>query len=100
MTHQVLVRVAEDVVLVGPILREIQFRLLKDGDEIAKEFDPILSLAQLVRVVEVGEVSAGKSAVRVDERLDHLRVDSPGIAASAISPASAKKTLPIGWESR
>jgi hypothetical protein len=34
-----------------------------------------LALAELVGVVEIGEVAAGEAAVRIDQRLDDLDVD-------------------------
>lgn len=84
MPHQVLAGVAEDIVVIGTVLREVELRLLKDADEIGKAIDDRLTLAELVRVVEVGEVAAGEPRVGVDQRLDDLDVDL--VADVALAP--------------
>ena len=84
MPHQVLVGVAEDVVVVGAVLREIELRLLKDADEVGQAIDHRLTFTELVRVVEVGEVAAGESRVGVNERLDDLGVDLVADVALAL----------------
>ena len=61
MPHQVLVGVAEYVVVLGAVLREVELRLLKDADQVGEAIHHRLSLAQLVRVVEIGEVAAGEA---------------------------------------
>ena len=61
--HQVLVGVAEDVVVVGTVLREIQLGLLEDADQVGQAIHHRLAFAELVRVVEVGEVAAGQAGV-------------------------------------
>ena len=73
--HEVLIGVAQDVVVLGAVLREIERGVLEDGDEIAELLDLLGAIAELVRVVEVGEVAAGEAGVGVDERLDDLGVD-------------------------
>lgn len=56
MLHQVFVGIAEDVVAVGTILREIQRRVLKDGDQLAQAVNHLLATAQLAGIVEVRHV--------------------------------------------
>jgi hypothetical protein len=73
--HQVLVRVAEDIVVLGAVLREVELGLLEDPDQVGQAIHHRLTFAELVRVVEVGEVAAGEARVGVDQRLDDLRVD-------------------------
>ncbi len=73
--HQVFVGIAEDVVVLGAVLGEIECGLFEDGDEVGEAVHHVLAFAELVRVVEVREVAAGEAGVLVDERLDDLRVD-------------------------
>ena len=61
--HQVLVGVAEDVVVVGAVLREVELGLLEDADQVGQAIHHRLAFAELVRVVEVGEVAAGEAAL-------------------------------------
>ena len=72
MTHEVLVGVPHDVVVVGAVLREVELGLFEDGDEIGQLLDHLLAVAELGGVVEVGVV--GK-LVRLEEGLDDLLVD-------------------------
>ena len=51
--HQVFVGVAEDVVALGAVLREIERRILEDGDEVGEPVHHLLAAAELCRVVEV-----------------------------------------------
>ena len=37
--HQVFVGIPQDVIVLGAVLREIQFRLLEDGDEVGQTLD-------------------------------------------------------------
>ena len=64
-----------DVVVLGAVLREIEFGLLEDADEVGQAIHHRLAFAELVRIVEVGEVAARQARVGVDQRLDDLRVD-------------------------
>ena len=82
--HEVFVGVAQDVVVLGAVLREIQLRLLEDGDEVGKALHLGRPLAEFVRVVEVGKVAAGQARIGVDERLDDLRVDLVADVAVAL----------------
>ena len=82
--HQVLVGVAEDVVVVGAVLREVELGLLEDADQVGQAIDHRLAFAELVRVVEVGKVAAGEPRVGVDQRLDDLGVDLVADVALAL----------------
>ena len=61
--HQVLVGIAENVVVVSPVLREVEFWLLEDVDEVGQALHHRLAFAKLVGIVEVGEVAAGQAGV-------------------------------------
>jgi hypothetical protein len=54
--HQVFVGVAEDVVALRAILREVERRVLEDGNEVGEPVHHLLAGAKLGGVVEVGEV--------------------------------------------
>ena len=75
MTHEKLISIAENVVVVRPVLGKVQAWIFKDGNKIGETFDHRLTLAQLVRVVKVREVGACKAGICVDERLNDLGVD-------------------------
>jgi hypothetical protein len=64
--HKILVGIAEDVVVFGAVLREIERWVLEDGDKVAELLDLLRSVAEFVRVVEIGKVAAGEAGVRVD----------------------------------
>ena len=73
--HQIFVGIAEDVVVLGAVLREIEGGIFENGDEVAELLDLVRSVAEFVGVVEVGEVATGEAGVGVDEWLDDLGVD-------------------------
>ena len=54
--HEILVGVAQEVVAIGAVLREIEGRILEDGDEVGQLIDHLLAATELVYVVEIGEV--------------------------------------------
>ena len=56
----------------------------EDADQVGQALDHRLALAELVGVVEVGEVAAGEPGVGVDQRLDDLRVDLVADVALAL----------------
>jgi hypothetical protein len=68
--HAVFVGVAQDVVVVATVLREIQLWLLEDGNAVGKAL--YLGRAEFVRVVKVREVATGQARICIDEGLDHL----------------------------
>ena len=73
--HQILVGIAEYVVVLGAVLRKIQRGVFEDGDEVAELLDLVSAVAEFVRVVEIREVAAGEAGVGVDQSLDDLGVD-------------------------
>ena len=73
--NSVFVGVAQDVVVVGPVLREIQLRFLEDGDEVGKAFHLGRAFAEFVGIVKIRKVGAGKPRIVIDEGLDHLDID-------------------------
>ena len=82
--HEIFVGVAEDVVMLGAVLREIQLRLLEDGDKVGKALHLGRPLAEFIRVVEVRKIGTGEARIGVDERLDHLRIDLVADVAVAL----------------
>ena len=70
--HQVFVGVAEDVVALGAVLREVERRVLEDGNEVGEPVHHLLAGAKLGGVVEVGEVG---ELVGAGQRGDDLLVD-------------------------
>ena len=72
VTHQVLVSVAEDVVALGPVLREIKRLVLEDGDQVRQPVHHLSAGTQLGRVVEVRHVG---QFIGVGQRADDLLVD-------------------------
>lgn len=73
--HQILVGVAKDVVVLGAVLREIQLRFLENADQVRQPVHHRLAFAELVRIVEVGEVAAGEPLIGLHERRNDLDVD-------------------------
>ena len=100
MPHQVFVGVAKDVVVLGAILGEIERGILENGDQVAQALDPRLTVAKLVRVIEVGEVAAGKAGVGVDQRLDDLRVDLVADVAVALERDHVLEACPLRDDDR
>ncbi len=72
MLHQVFIGIAEDVVAIGAVLREIERRVLEDGDQFAQALDHFLAAAELAGIVEVRHVG---EFVGVGQRGDDPLVD-------------------------
>ena len=70
--HQVFVGVAEDVVAVGTVLREVEGRVLEDGDQVGEPVHHLLAAAELGGVVEVRHVG---QLVGLGQRAEDLLVD-------------------------
>ncbi len=87
-------RFAKDVVVLGSVLREVELRLLEDGDEVGQAIDHCLTFAEFVWVVEAGKVAAGQASVGVDQRLDDLAVDP--VADVAFELADQPRTSVFG----
>ena len=96
VAHEILVGIAQDVVVLRAVLGEIQFRLLEDTDEVGKAVHHRLALAEFVRVVEVREVAAGQAGVAVNERLDDLGVDLVADVALALQRDHILEARPLG----
>ena len=76
--HQVLVGVADKVVVGGAVVREVEVFVLKHADESAHGIDKILSLAKLRLVREVGVVDHAFEVVRLGNASEydvHLLAD-------------------------
>ena len=72
VAHQVFVGVAEQVVALGAVAAEIELRLVEDRDQVGEAVDHLLALAELVRVVEVGDVDHALEVVGLGELGDDL----------------------------
>jgi len=76
VAHQVFVGVTEKVVVVGPVLREIEILVLENGDEMREAVHHLSPFAELCRIVEIREVGSRQSAVvSFHDGLDDLLVD-------------------------
>src|SRR5262249_25556818 len=60
VAHEVFVGVAEDVVVLGAVLGEVQLGLSEDRDQVGEALYPGRAVAELVGVVEVRKVAAGE----------------------------------------
>ncbi len=100
MPHQVFVGVAQNVIVLGAVLGKVEFWLLEDADEIGQTIDHRLAFTELVRIIEVGEVAAGKPRVGLDQRLDHLRIDLVADVALPLSAIMSLKLEPLGMLDR
>jgi len=98
--HQVLVGVAEDVVVLGAVLREVELGLLEDADQVGQAIHHRLAFAELVGVVEVGEVAAGEARVGFDQRLDDLGVDLVADVGLALEGDHVGETRALGDRDR
>ena len=58
VTHQVFVGIAQNVIMLCTVLGEVEFRLLKYGDQIGQAIHHRLAFTQLVGIVEIREVAA------------------------------------------
>ena len=72
VAHQVFVGVAEQVVALGAVAAEVESRVVEDGDEVGEAVHHLLALAELVGVVEVGDVDHALEVVGLGELGDDL----------------------------
>ena len=72
VAHQVFVGVAQQVVALGAVAAEIELRLVEDRHEVGEAVHHLLALAELVGVVEVGDVDHALEVVRLGELGDDL----------------------------
>ena len=84
MPHQVLVGVAEDVVVLGAVLEKSSSGFWKMPIRLVRRSTIAWPSPELVGVVEIGEVAAGEAGVGVDQRLDDLRIDLVADVALAL----------------
>lgn len=61
--HKVLVGVAQEVVAPGPVVTEVEVRVVEQSYKIGQAIHHVLALTQLIRVVEVGYVDHALEAV-------------------------------------
>ena len=79
--HQVFIGVAQNVVAVSAVLREIERLVLEDGDQVGEPVHHLLAAAELGGVVEVREIG---QLVGVGQRGDDLLVDLVADIARAL----------------
>ena len=75
MPHQVLVGIAQNIVVIGAILGKIQLRFLENAHQVGESVHHRLAFTEFVRIVKIGEVAAGQAGIVVDQRLNDLSVD-------------------------
>ena len=71
VAHQVLVGVTEQVVALGAVAAEVEVGL-EDGDQLGQAILHLLALAELVLIVEVGDVDDALQIVGLGELGDDL----------------------------
>ncbi len=67
VAHEVFVGVAEQVVALGAVAAKVERRVVEDGDEVGEPVHHLLALAELVGVVEVGDVDHALEVVGLGE---------------------------------
>jgi hypothetical protein len=70
--HEVFVCVAEEIIAVGTVAREVEGGVLEDGDKVGEALHHLPAAAELVGVVEVRHVG---QLVRPSERIENLLID-------------------------
>ncbi len=96
VAHQVLVGVAQEVIALGAVAAEIEGGVLENGDQVGEAVHHLLAPAELVGVVEVGDVDhALEHRVRVGQPADDL-VDLIANAFIALEGRHIGKTALFG----
>ena len=72
VAHQVLIGIAEDVIAVSAVLREVEGLVLKDSDQVREPLNLLLVVAELRGVVKVRHIG---QLVGLRERGDDLLID-------------------------
>ena len=90
--HQVLVRIAQNVIAFGAVLREIQRLVLEDGDQVRQPVHHLLAAAELVRVIEIGEI---RKLVGIRQRRDDLLIDLVADIGLALQRHHILETRPL-----
>jgi len=95
--HQILVRVPEQVIPFGAVLRKIQRLALEDGDQVRQTIHHLLAAAELVRVIEIGEI---RELVRTRQRRNDLLIDLVADVGLALQRHHILETRPRGYRDR
>ena len=67
MAHEVFIGVTQQVVALGAVAAEVERGIVEDGHQVAEAVHHLLALAELVGVVEVGDINKlGKGKEMVD----------------------------------
>jgi len=89
--HKILVGVAEDVVVFGAVLREIERRVLEDGDKVAEFLDLIRAVAEFVgaaqsRADRLREIERSRNvALHTNAKMLRLKFDPAKAVPAMIS---------------
>ena len=97
MAHQVLVGVAEQVVALGAGASEVE--VVEDRDQLGQPVLHLLALAELLLVVEVGQVDDASQVVGFGELGDDL-VDPVADLLVALGASMSSKEPPSGTSMR
>ena len=63
MEHEVLIRIAENIVAARAVLFEVERRALENRDQVGQTFNLLLAVAELCRVIEIWEIRLRKLLV-------------------------------------
>ena len=77
------------------VLREVEFRLLKDAHQVGELLHHVLPFAELVGVVEIREIAFRQSCIGINQRSDDLRVDLVADVALALESDHVLEARPF-----
>jgi hypothetical protein len=72
MAHEIFIGIAQNVVALGAVLAEIKLRPVEDSHEVGEAIDHFLAAAELVSIVEVGDIDVALEVVGLGELGDDL----------------------------
>ena len=72
VAHEVFIRIAQEIVALGAVLAEVEAGVLEDRHQVGKAVHHLFAAAQLVRVVEVGDVDRTLEVVGLGQPGDDL----------------------------
>ena len=93
VAHEILVSVAEKVIAVAAILREVECRIFEDRDEVGEAIDLLLAASELCRVGEIWRI---RQMVRdIEWPKNFLLIWSP-MSLFPLSATMSAKLAPFG----
>ena len=72
VAHEVLIRIAQEIVALGAVLAEVEAGVLEDRHQVGEAIHHLFAAAQLVRVVEIGDVDRTLEVVGLGQPGDDL----------------------------